>query len=114
MLNAFASYRQRKQSQINAKMANMRAAKERNRIARSESEPIRTDIDDSLEITVIRRISGIKIQEDKYLLINEEGRGTINQYDVWDVNTQEYMGLMGIYKIFLQAAKRFPRIRKGP
>lgn len=68
MLNAFASYKKRKQAAINKKMASLRKAKERKRI---ESEPpdYPADIDDSIGFTVVRRFGGITI-EDEYLLIN--------------------------------------------
>lgn len=113
MPNAFDSYRHRKQLKINAKMASMRDAKERKRIEGHIHEPVRQDIDDSLEIIVVRRTGGKLIHEDRYLLVNEECRGTINQYDVWDAINQSYIGLMGIYKAFIHASAKCPRVRRS-
>jgi len=106
MLTEFASYRAKKQRKINAKMANMRKAKECKKLASPAPEYPVEITENWVSVEVKRCING-RVQTERFF-----GDGIdANSYVAWRPETKECLGAMSLRRILLEAAKKFVRVQ---
>lgn len=88
-------------------IAGARAREARRSEETKTTPPLPATLTDDIEITIVRRVNGIALPPQQYLMIHDEGRGMSNQYDTWAINrdNKEYLGLMGKGKVFSIAVR---------